>query len=156
MPAEPRRGAYALLATLDEVSATLARVSGDQWRRTCAAEGWPVGLVGLHIALGVERLCGWIEGALAGRTPPDFSWAETDALNAAVARAGLLPSSAFVLAGLSAGRERLRALLESASDADMDRAALSYEGKPISLRVVMRNITRDVTDHLMSMRGALA
>jgi hypothetical protein len=89
-----------LEAKLREIEATLRQASDAQWRAVCASEGWPVGLVAFHLALHMERPAGWIEEALAGKPPFDFSFAETDALNAAVAGYGILPSKGFILGAL--------------------------------------------------------
>ncbi|MHB8631998.1 MAG: DinB family protein, partial [Candidatus Limnocylindria bacterium] len=98
-------------AEIKKVVATLDRLSDEQWRRTAAAEGWPVGLVAFHIALGLERQAGWIEQALGGGPPHQFSRDATNQMTAAVANAGIVPSKPFVLAGLPVAAARLCALL---------------------------------------------
>jgi hypothetical protein len=49
----------------------------------------------------MERPAGGVEDAVAGKRPFEFSSAETDALNAAVAAYGILPSKGFVLGALA-------------------------------------------------------
>lgn len=156
MPVSGEALAETLSAKVSEIIATLDRLSAEQWRRTCAAEGWPVGLVAFHIALGVERQCGWIANAVEGGPAHSFSWAQTDELNAAAARAAILPSKPFVLAGLTAAADRLSTLLRTMADRDVDRAALSYEGKDLSVQVVMRVLMRHIDEHAASIRNALA
>src|SRR5688572_9045656 len=58
---------------IKKLVATLDPMSDEQWRRTAAAEGWPVGLVVFHVAIGLERQAGWIERALEGGPPHEFS-----------------------------------------------------------------------------------
>lgn len=156
MPAHGEILAEALSTKVSEIMALLDPLSDEQWRRTCAAEGWPVGLVAFHIALGIERQGGWIENALEGGPAHEFSWDLTDEMNAAVAKAGILPSRSFVLAGLPAAAERLRALLQNMSDSGADRVALSYDGKDVSVRVVMKGLMRHIDEHATSLRKAVA
>lgn len=147
--------ADAISSKVSEIIATLERLSDEQWRRTCASEGWPVGLVAFHIALGIERQGGWIEDALEGRPVHEFSWDRTDEMNAAVARAEILPSRPFVLAGLAAGAERLRARLQNMSDIDADRVALSYRSRDLSVQVLMQVFMRHIDEHHASIRNAV-
>lgn len=109
-----------------------------------------------HIALGIERQGGWIENALEGGPAHEFSWDLTDEMNAAVAKAGILPSRSFVLAGLPAAAERLRALLQNMSDSDADRVALSYKGRDLSIQGVMKAFVRHIHEHAASVRQAVA
>ena len=102
-----------LESKLREIEATMRQASDAQWRAVCPSEGWPVGLVAFHLALHMERPAGWIEDALAGKPPFEFSYAETDALNAAVAGYGILPSKGFAWArsrerGHGCGRRSMR------------------------------------------------
>lgn len=156
MPARGEAFAEELWAKVSEIIAMLQGVSDDQWRLTCAAEGWPVGLVAFHIALGLERQGGWIENALDGGPVHEFSWDQTDEMNAAVAKAGILPSRQFVLAGLPAAADGLCTLLRSMSASDADMIALSYEGRDLSVQVIMRAFMRHIDEHGASVRKALA
>lgn len=156
MPARGEVFAEELWAKVSEVIATLEGMSDDQWRLTCVAEGWPVGLVAFHITLGLERQGGWIENALDGGPVHEFSWDQTDEMNAAVAKAGILPSRQFVLAGLPAAGARLRALLQNMSDSDLDRTALSHSGKDRSVQVLMKVFMRHIDEHAASIRHAVA
>lgn len=149
-------------AKLREVEATLRQASDAQWRAVCPSEGWPVGLVAFHIALHMERPAGWVEDALAGKSPFEFSWAETDALNAAVAGYGILPSKAFVLGALAGAGSRMQAALHAMTDADFERDALIDrsggvgEGKVQSIRGLMRVVMRQTDDHFASIRATIA
>src|SRR5687768_8205197 len=109
---------------LREIEATLRQASDAQWRAVCASEGWPVGLVAFHLALHMERPAGWVEDALAGKPPFEFSFAETDALNAAVAGYGIVLSKGFVLGALAGAGSRIQAALHAITDADLERDAL--------------------------------
>lgn len=150
-----------LEAKLREIEATLRQASDAQWRTVCTSEGWPVGIVAFHIVLGIERHAGWVEDALAGKPPFEFSWTETDALNAAVVRA-FLPSKGFVLGALAGARSRIQAALHAMTDTDLERDALinRYDGvgeaKVISVGVLMRLMMRHTDDHFASIRATIA
>lgn len=140
-----------------EVIATLEPLSGEQWRRTCSAEGWPVGLVAYHITLAIEHQGGWIEEATRGGEPHRFSWDDTNELNAVVAKAGILPSKLLVLAALPATTERMCGLLRTMTDDQLDQDAFSYNAKGRSAEFVVKVITmRHIEDHASSIRAALA
>lgn len=156
MPAAGEVLADELEAEIKKVVTTLARLSDEQWRRRAGAEGWPVGLVAFHIALGFERQAGWIEQALKGGPPHQFSWDVTDQMNAAVANAEILPSKPFVLAGLPVAAARLCALLRAVSDADLARVALASGGKTASIESLMKKrMMQHVREHAASIRDAV-
>ena len=151
-----------LEAKLREFEATLRQATDAQWRAVCPLEGWPVGLVAFHIALHMERPAGWIEDALAGKPPFEFSWAETDALNAAVAGYGILPSKGFVLGALAGAASRMQALLRAMTDADLERDALIDrsggvgDAKVGSVRGLIRVWMRRTDEHFASIRATIA
>ena len=151
-----------LEAKLREIEAILRQASAAQWRAVCPSAGWPVGLVAFHLALHMERPAGWVEDALAGRPPFEFSSAETDALNAAVAGYGILPSNGFVLGALAGAWSRMRAALHALTDSDFERVALidrsggAGEAKVATVRGMMRVVTRRTDDHIASIRATIA
>jgi DinB family protein len=154
--------ADALDSKLREIEAALRPASEAQWRAICTPEGWPVGILAFHLALHLERPAGWVENALAGRPPFEFSYAETDTLNAAVAGYGILPSKGFVLGALAGGKSRIQAALRAMTDADLERDALIVrsggvgEAKVASVRGMMRVVMRGIDDHFASIRAAMA
>jgi len=154
--------ADALDAKLREIEAALGPASEAQWRAICTPEGWPVGILAFHLALHLERPAGWVENALAGKPPFEFSYAETDALNAAVAGYGILPSKGFVLGALAGGKSRIQAALRAMTDADLERDALIVrsggvgEAKVASVRGMMRVVMHGIDDHFASIRAAMA
>jgi hypothetical protein len=150
-----------LEAKLREIEDILRQASDAQWRAVCPAERWPVGLVAFHLALHMERPAGWIEGALAGKPPYEFSYAETDALNAAVAGYGILPSKGFALGALAGAWSRMRAALHALTDADLERVALidrsgGGEAKVATVRGMMRVVMRRTDEHFASIRATIA
>lgn len=162
MPARGAALADELEAKLREVEAILRQASDAQWRAVCPAEGWPVGLVAFHLALHMERPAAWIEDALADKPPFEFSQAETDALNDAVARYGVVPSKGFVLGALAGGAARMLAVLRALTDADLDRDAIversggGGEAKVGSVRGLLRVWMRQTATHFASIRATIA
>jgi len=158
----PDSGGYRRTLAKSRSNVTRTRASDAQWRAVCPSEGWPVGLVAFHLALHMERPAGWIEEALAGKPPFEFSSAETDALNAAVAGYGILPSKGFVLGALAGAGSRIQATLRAMTDADFERDAIIdrfdgvREAKVGSVRGLMRVAMRGMDDHFASIRAAMA
>jgi hypothetical protein len=145
-----------LEAKLREVEAILRQASDAQWRAVCALEAWPVGLVAFHLALHLERPAGWIENALAGKPPVEFSHAQTNDLNAAVAGYGILPSKGFALGALAGAWPRMRSALHAATDADLERVALiDRSGKVATVRSMMRVFMRSTEEHFASIRATI-
>lgn len=142
---------------IKKLVATLDPLSHEQWRRTAAAEGWPIGLVAFHVAIGLERQAGWIEQALEGGALHEFNRDATNQMTAAMANTEILPSKPFVLAGLPVAAARLCALLRAVSDADLARVALTQRGKELSIEFVMKTvIMRHIGEHGASIRDAVA
>lgn len=150
-----------LEAKLRELEGILREASDAQWRAVCPTEGWPLGLVGFHIALHMERPAGWIEDALAGKPPYEFSLDRTDALNDAVAGYGILPSKGFVLGALAAGASRMLGVLRSLTDADLERGVLIDRSSGVSeprvgsVRGLIRVWMRSTEEHFASVRATV-
>jgi hypothetical protein len=105
----------------------------------------------------MERPAGWIEDALAGKPPYEFSHAETDDLNAAVTRYGILPSKGFALGALAGAWHRMRSALHALTDADLERVALvDRSGKVATVRSMMRVHMRSTYEHFASIRATIA
>lgn len=56
---------------LNAVIALVERCDDEQWARLTAVEGWPVGTVAHHIALGIPHIMGWVRQAAAGEPISD-------------------------------------------------------------------------------------
>jgi DinB family protein len=141
-------------ATIDEATATIGALVADAWVCRCEAEGWPVAVVALHIALGLRRQASFIALARDGRAPFAFDWEATHALNARVAARGV-PSKEIVRRELHKGRSRLLTLLAGMSEAELGRTALTYEGHEFDVeRIVRRIVLPHAHGHLASIRAA--
>lgn len=134
----------------------VAELDAPQWRVRCEGEGWPVGLVGCHVSLGLRRQARWLELLLAGRGPHRFSWERTNALNAVVARRVITPARPDVLLALDDGLVRWHRLIVRMADADLARVAFRLEGHERSAEWVARVLAvRHVDEHTRSIRAAL-
>ena len=151
-----------LEAKVQEIAAILRQASDAQWRAVCPSEGWPLGLVAFHLSFHMERPAAYIEHALAGKPPIEFSHAETDALNAAVAGYGFLPSKGFVLGALAGGASRMLAVLRSLTDADLERGVVvgrprgGGDAQVQSIRGLIRVWMRSTEEHFASVRATVA
>jgi hypothetical protein len=90
-------------------------LSDDQWRKSCADTGWPVGVTVHHVAESLGTLTGLVQALAAGTKVPEITAAALDSGNAEhAARAanvtknetagllrGNLASGAKVIRGLS-------------------------------------------------------
>lgn len=143
-------------AELDErvarVRGRLAALSDDELGRARGLEGWTAGLVLLHLALALRRQGGWLERALAGRSPARFSWERTHRLNALVAREHGQPSRRQIDACIALGYERFRGVIARLGEADLHREALVVGDRRVSIAVVLsRIVIRHLDDHLASL-----
>ncbi len=152
MNARAERAANEIRSVLDALDATLAEVGDDEWALPCAAEGWTLGTVVHHIARALARQRSWLEND----RPHDFSWDDTNELNAKFAAHPLVGSRSDVLALLQAERRALLDRVASLDDGALDRIVFRFDGKDRSAERVMRGITvRHIEEHHASVRAAL-
>ena len=143
-------------AAIDEAAAIVDALDEDDWRRPCEAEGWPVGITALHIALGLRRQASFLALARDGQAPFVFDWEATHALNARVAARGN-PTKEAVRRDLRKGRSRLHVLLSEMSETQLRRVALTYQGHEFDVeRIVRRIVLPHTRGHLASIRAAIA
>ena len=141
---------------IDDAAATIGELDAAAWVRRCEAEGWPVAVTALHIALGLRRQASFTALALRGDPPFAFDWEATHALNARVAARGV-PTKEAVRRELHKGRTRLLALLAGMSQAELRRIALTYQGHEFDVeRIVRRIVLPHARGHLGSIRAAIS
>ncbi|HEY8732204.1 MAG TPA: DinB family protein [Candidatus Limnocylindria bacterium] len=149
------------LASLRAQAAELERVvrtlSDADWRRICANERWPAGFVALHIARGFQRQSEWVEDARSGRAPHRFDWAETHALNAAIAAAHPAPGRDDVLALSAASVALIEQAVRAMTDEALARVAWLYEGTERDVVWIVGSLAvRHARGHLESIAAAVA
>ena len=143
-------------SAIDEATRTIDALDADAWERRCAAEGWPVAITALHIALGLRRQASFIALARDGQAPFVFDWEATHALNARVAARGS-PTKKAVQRELHKGRSRLLGLLAELSEVELHRVALIYQRHEFDVERIVRSVVLPHTrGHLASIRAAIA
>jgi len=157
MTARSDEALAALRAEVDALERVVRTSSDADWSRPCPAEGWPVGLVALHIARGFGRQAEFIEDAQAGRGPHRFDWGDTHALNASVAAAHPSPSRPEVLGLATMSVGRIAAALAAMTDEDLDRIAFVHEGRERSALWVAGSLAvRHARGHRESIAAAIS
>lgn len=140
-----------------DLNATIEPLTDDEWRLTCAGEGWPIGFVAYHVSLGLERQAGWLERRGAGGPLAKFDWDGTHALNAALLRRYGLPTPEITRAALDRRLERLTRIVRSLTDTQLDEMTLLFGEHERSAEWIVRVVAlRHIADHLKSIRAALA
>ena len=143
-------------ASAADLSDLLSGLAPDDWARVCTAEGWPVALEGLHVALGYRRQRGFLEDAFVRGRPARFDWDETHELNAEIARRRR-PNAGFVVRFLADEAAKTRERLDQFTAADLERPTIDYEGRTLTLDQFIRGfLIGHVDGHTKSIRAALA
>jgi hypothetical protein len=141
-------------AAISEAGGTVDALGAAVWARRCEAEGWPVSVTALHIALGLRRQASWLALALRGEAPFVFDWEATHALNARVAARGA-PTREAVRKELHKGATRILAHLDGMGDGDLRRVAMTAQEHLFDVeRVIRRVVLPHVRGHLASIRAA--
>lgn len=138
------------IASLD---ALVRDLDEEQWSRICPGEGWAVGLETYHIGLGLARQGGWIIDRLGGAPAHDFSWDETNELNALVARTQGWRVKGSVLTFVHEQTDRVVRLMLRMTPSDWDIDAMTYGERRRSAEFVMRVIgIRHIDEHMRNIR----
>jgi uncharacterized damage-inducible protein DinB len=136
-----------------EFIAFVETCSDKDWKTTCRAERWSVGVVAHHIAWGHERAIEWISAIRSGIPILGGPQAHnaSNAIKAAEV-AGISRDEVVFFARRNA--ERLVAVLRSLTDEDLRRAVPfgPARGRPISIDGLGRS---HLDRHLASMRATL-
>lgn len=139
-----------------DLFATLLPLSRKQWAVMCPSEGWPVGYVAHHIGQGIARPTGWIESALAGDDPFDFTWEATHELNARRSHRLGLPSKDEALTFLRLSASHFAQLVGSLSDAQLDAIGFQQGSATRTIEWIAKIVIRHIDEHHESLRRALA
>lgn len=117
-----------------EIMVLVSGYSDAQWRRTCASEGWLLGVVAHHVAVMYRDFLGLLtslkEALAAGQMlPPRPSIEVVYQTNALHARDFASVGKAETLDALRANGTALAHLLRTFGDEQLDRAAKSLAGR---------------------------
>src|SRR3990170_8652368 len=138
-----------------DLLATLLPLTQQQWALTCPNEGWPVGYVAHHIGQGIARPTGWIEQALAGDDPFDFTWEATHELNARRSQRLGLPSKDDALTFLRLSASHFAELVGSLSDAQLDLIGFRQGAVTRTIEWIAKIVIRHVDEHHEGIRLGL-
>lgn len=135
---------------------TLRPLSREQWTLMCPNEGWPVGYVAHHIGQGFARPAGWIEQALAGDDPFDFTWEATHELNARRRQRLGLPSKDEALTFLRLSASHFAELVGSLSDVQLEITGVRQGSVTRTIEWIARIVARHVDEHHEGIRRGVA
>ena len=151
MSARAESLAKQLEAKAAEMTGVIARLSDADWKKTTAAEQWPVGVTAHHIASGHQGILRLVKTIAAGQSVPNFTMAVLDEMNANHARehAGCTKAETLALHAQGAA-----AAVRALSDAELDRSGTVLAGAPpmTTQQVVEHILINHITDHLGSIR----
>lgn len=139
-----------------DLFATLGPLSREQWTLLCPNESWPVGYVAHHIGQGFARPAGWIEQALAGDDPFDFTWDATHELNARRRQRLGLPSKDEALTFLRLSALNFAELVGSLSDAQLEVTGFRQGSVTRTIEWIAKIVIRHVDEHHEGIRLGLA
>lgn len=137
-----------------EMTATINRLSDADWKKTTAAEKWPVGVTAHHVAGAHEPIAGIAKTIASGQSLPNFTMAMLDELNAKHAQDFAGCTKAETLALHEKGVAAAAAIVRGFSDAQLDQSGTVLAGMPpMTTQQVVENILiSHIDDHMGSIR----
>ena len=137
-----------------EMTATITKLSDADWKKTTAAEKWPVGVTAHHVAGAHEPIAGIAKTIASGQSLPNFTMAMLDELNAKHAQDFAGCTKAETLALHEKGVAAAAAIVRGFSDAQLDQSGTVLAGMPpMTTQQVVENILiSHIDDHMGSIR----
>lgn len=117
----------------EQLIATIAGCTSEQWRAVCADTGWTVGVQAHHIAMGEAAFAGAVREALVGHAHPPLTTAQLDDLNAQHAAAFAHVTIAETVALLRDNGGQAAATFRGLSEAQLGQPIMLMEGETIRL-----------------------
>ena len=138
-----------------ELVAYIEGCSESGWQQVSSSEGWAVGALAYHCAVGNDVALGWVCQILAGRHVTDS--ADTHhAHNAADAERHRGVSPSVAIAAVRRTTERTAHFIRSLTDAELERSAvLGVAGQERSIGQFIPNFGRHMREHLASLRDCV-
>lgn len=142
----------------EEIIATVAGCSDEQWRRPSGEEGWPVAVVAHHIAAVHGDFLGLVEAFAAGQTrSPGSSMDGVNEGNERHAREYATVGKEETVDALRANGGELTRRLRLLRDEQLDARAGVFGGREPSVAEVVEYIViGHAEEHLASIRATLA
>ncbi len=116
-------------AKAQEASTAIERLSDADWKKTTAAEKWPVGVVAHHIAVAHEVIGGLVKTIASGQSAP-VAMDTIHAMNARHAQEHASCTKAETLALHKKNAAAAAALVRGLGDADLERSGTVITGMP--------------------------
>ena len=137
-----------------EMTATINRLSDADWKKTTAAEKWPVGVTAHHVAGAHEPIAGIAKTIASGQSLSNFTSAMLDELNAKHAKDFAGCTKQETLALHEKGVAAAAAVVRGFSDAELDRSGTVLTGMPpmTTQQVIEGILINHINDHMGSIR----
>jgi ubiquinone/menaquinone biosynthesis C-methylase UbiE/uncharacterized damage-inducible protein DinB len=145
------------MAVNDDVIATVEAASDEQWKATCADEGWTVGVVAHHIGEGYPLITALIQALGSGTDVPSWTLDKIDQSNKDHAIKFASVAKAETLKALRSGGSAAVSVVRSLSDEQLDRRAEVLPGAPAltAEHVIANSLIGSTISHLKSMKKAI-
>jgi len=144
-------------ATADEATAVLSRLSDPDWRKTTAAEQWPVGVVAHHVAVAHPMFAELAQQLAAGQAIPPLTMDMVHAMNAQHAREHHGCTKTETIALHKTNAAAAAALVRGIDDAALERRGTILAGMPpLSVEQLINgpvSLVAHVNEHLASIRA---
>lgn len=140
-----------------EMTAVIKGLSDADWKKTTAAEKWPVGVTAHHVAGGHEGILGIVKTLAAGQSIPNFTMDMLHEMNATHAKEQANCTKAETLALHEKGASAAAAVVRGLSDAELDKKGTVLVGVPaMTTQQAIENILiNHINDHMGSIRKTI-
>ena len=140
-----------------EVVEFVENCSDDNWRKVCAGEEWPVGVVARHIGAGHYQVLDFAKMILSGEKLPELTMETINDMNARHAQEHADCSRDEVLGLLRENGSAIVAFISGLTDEALDRTGhLALIGGDVSVQQFIENIIiQSAGQHLASMKTAI-
>jgi hypothetical protein len=137
-----------------EMTATIDRLSDTDWKKTTAAEKWPVGVTAHHVAGSHEPIAGIAKTIASGKSVSGFTMAMLDEANAKHAKDFAGCTKAETLELHRKGVAAAAAVVRGFSDAELDQSGTVLTGMPAmtTQQVVEAILINHISDHMGSIK----
>ena len=140
-----------------EATAAIERLSDADWKKTTAAEKWPVGVVAHHMAGGHETIAGLVKMIGEGTPTPHLSMDMLHAMNAKHLQENANCTRAETLALHKKNAAAAVAIVRGLSDVELDRSGSVLAGMPAvsAAQFAERVLIDHIDEHLGSIRASV-
>lgn len=137
-----------------EMTAVIKGLSDADWKKTTAAEKWPVGVTAHHVAGGHEGILGIVKTLAAGQSIPNFTMDMLNEMNAKHAKEQAGCTKAETLALHEKGAAAAAAAVRGLSDAELDKKGTVLAGMPAmtTQQAIEGILINHINDHMGSIR----